>query len=205
MKKLISLVVLLILSLSIGVNASALEKNYLEVSEGLQEALIENGISISELEYVTTRVSVQEDMPVDESNNVKTVTYETIYRYVDPANSVMRSLASPTYNYINDYKVEVYLYDTNTQEEHARGYVSGNFRYNQEYDEAKCLSTDAGQISAQSGYKVETNHRTNNSTGSLGGAYGEVIFKWGLWDKSVNKINITCTSSGKVTYTHTKS
>lgn len=210
MKKFISLVITLLLCFSCitGVSASATEVADLNTTEinSLYSVLNAEGIVGTNIELISNNTYAGDSISYSDSASIGTRIHEKVYRYIDVEKSRNSQTRSPVYSYINDYTVEIYLYNKETYEEWARGYVSANFRYNSDYQEAKCLSTDAGEISALEGYTVETSHRTNNSTWDVGGAYGEVNFKWGLLGifKNRNIVTITCDSNGNVDHTHTK-
>jgi hypothetical protein len=191
----------------LNVSAMPIMENNMELDESLKQTLHENNIDVRSIEFVSSNVTSIKTDQLDENISMGTIVYENVYKYIDNTISSVNaySNSSNVYQYINNYRVEVYLYDTNTFEEHARGFVSANFRYNTAAEESICLSTNAGEISSQKGYTVKTMHRTNNAGIDKGGAYGEVNFSWGLFGSSKNKITISCDINGYVTYTHDKS
>lgn len=210
MKKIFSMITVIILcmtSLTNGSVASAINntESAVEISH-IQNLLDNNCVSSSNIELVASNIYEGESIPYTTSVSVGTRAHEKVYRYIDVKKSENSASRAPVYSYINDYTVEVYLFDKDTKEEWARGFVSANFRYNSEYQEAKCLSTNAGEISSLDGYTVETTHRVDNVTWDVGGAYGEVNFEWGILDifKNRNTVKITCNSDGDVEYIHTK-
>lgn len=169
----------------------------------LQDLLKNDCVEVKNLELVSSNMVTEESVSYSTDMLVAIRTYESVYRYIDVGKSTITLNEAPIYSYINNYTVEVYLYDKKSGEEFARGFVSANFRYNKEYREAKCLSTDAGTISSLKGYTVETTHRVENVTWDVGGAYGEVDFKWGFLNllKNNNTVTITCDWEGNVKYT----
>lgn len=210
MKKLLSLFFTLLLCLSCitGVSAAesiATDSTTAEINN-LYTVLNADGIVGTNIELISNTTYPVDSVSYSDSISIGTRVHEKVYRYIDVEKSRNAPTRSPVYSYINDYTVEIYLYNKKTNEEWARGYVSANFRYNSDYQEAKCLSTDAGEVSALDGYTVETTHRTNNITWDVGGAYGEVNFKWGLLGifKNRNTVTITCDSNGNVSHTHIK-
>lgn len=212
MKKILSLVFLTLFCISCTMNALAsdltIENNNCEDANigALYFLLSADGCLAKDIELVSDETHSTECIPYSNTILIGTKVHEKVFRFVDEEISSNKLAGSPVYSYINDYSVEIYLYDKDTKEEWARGFVSANFRYNSDYQEAKCLSTNAGKISALDGYTVETTHRTDNKTWDVGGAYGEVNFKWGIFgiNKNRNTVTITCDSDGNVKYTHTK-
>jgi len=210
MKRIISLFVTLLMCVTCMTSVYATEfkkcdADKIEIND-LYVLLNADGIIGSDIELVSDNTYPVADSTYSDSLSIGTRVHEKVYRYIDVEETKVANDRSSVYSYINDYTVEIYLYNKNTLEEWARGYVSATFRYNSDSMEAKCLSTDAGEISALDGYTVETSHRTNNITFDVGGAYGEVNFKWGLFgvNRNRNTVTITCDYEGNVDHTHTK-
>jgi len=199
-KKIVTVLLIFVMSLSLSINVKAANNSY--IAKEFASILYDNNIDMNEVEYVKTNITYDEHK-VSDTLSTRIVTYEKIYRYIDNQIKLTNysALTTPVYEYINNYEVYSTLFDKKTNEEHAKGYVRANFRYNSEYQEVKCLSTAAGEIYANSGYSIETSHRTQNGTTSEGGAYGEIKFKWGIWDSLTDKISIKCNYNGVVNYT----
>jgi hypothetical protein len=77
------------------------------------------------------------------------------------------------------------------------------FRYNEKLIEAKCLSTNHGQICADSKYKVSVFSRTKNLGWDSGESYGLVtVVKNNLISKTIDdsKVIFRCNSSGNTVH-----
>lgn len=83
----------------------------------------------------------------------------------------------------------------------AKVSLEANFRYNSDYGEAKCLSTESVVLLLGEGAKVETEMRTQNATTAEGGAYAEITVNSNrIAGRAQILIEIKCDANGRIWY-----